>query len=55
MNEYGQRLLLKTEDLEETDEYVLTRFTEFDGGKIFISYEKGVKDADGDIVYFIKI
>ena len=47
--------VLSVEELTETEEYVLVKFTEAINGKITVSFEKGIKDSDGDIVRFIKI
>ena len=47
--------VLSVEEIAETEEYVLVKFTEAVNGKITVSFEKGIKDADGDIVRFIKI
>lgn len=47
--------LISVEDIAETDEFVLVRFTEVICGKIVESIEKGIKDEDGDIIEFVKI
>lgn len=44
-----------TKDLAETDEFVIVQFTEVIDGKLSVSFEKGIKDADGDIIRFEKI
>lgn len=49
------RETLSSEELYETDSYVLVRFTELIDNKITVSLEFGIKDSDGDIVRFIKI
>lgn len=51
----NQATVLSVEEIDETDEFVLVKFTEVLGGRIIKSYEKGIKDADGDIIKFIKI
>ncbi len=52
---FTQSVLLSVEEITETDEYVLTKFTEVIDGAVCESYEKGVKDRNGDIVIFVKI
>lgn len=47
--------VLSVEELAETDEFVLVKFTEYIDGAVCDSYEKGIKDSDGDIIEFIKI
>lgn len=47
--------VLSVEEIYETEEYVLVKFTEYADSKITVSFEKGIKDNDGDIVRFIKI
>ncbi len=47
--------VLSVEELFETEEYVLVKITEVIDNKIAVSFEKGIKDTDGDIVRFIKI
>lgn len=56
MNENAlTREVLSVEEIYETEEYVLVKFTEAVDNKITVSFEKGIKDNDGDIVRFIKI
>lgn len=50
-----RRIVLSVEEIAETDEFVLVRFTEIIDGGIETSYEKGIKDADGDIVDFVRL
>ena len=52
---FYQSVLLSVEEIAETDEFVLTKFTEIIDGAVRVSFEKGIKDSDGDIVKFIKI
>ena len=47
--------VLRVEEMLETEEYVLVKFTEAVNDRITVSFEKGIKDSDGDIVRFIKI
>lgn len=44
-----------TKDLAETDEFVIVQFAEVIDGRLSVSFEKGIKDADGDIIRFEKI
>lgn len=48
-------MLIETKDLAETDEFVIVKFTEKTDGKIKLSFEKGIKDENGDIIEFIPI
>lgn len=52
---FSSSTVLSVEEIAETDEFVLVKFTEYIDGKVTESYEKGIKDSDGDIVEFIKI
>lgn len=55
MKNAKDRILLSTKELEETEEYVLTRFCELTEDGISVSYEKGIKNDEGDIVVFVRI
>lgn len=48
-------ILISTEDVAETSEFVIVKFTELTDGKITTSFEKGIKNTDGDIVRFVKL
>lgn len=52
---YSASTVLSVEDIAETDEFVLVKFTEVINGKITESFEKGIKDFNGDIIEFVKI
>lgn len=52
---FSQSVVLSVEEIAETDEFVLTKFTEIVDGTVCESYEKGIKDGDGDIIEFVKI
>jgi len=51
----AKNILVSTEDIAETDEFVIVKFTERVDGELTVSFEKGVKDLDGDIIFFEKI
>ena len=51
----GKNILVSTEDIAETAEFVIVKFTEVIDGTLTVSLEKGIKDADGDIIRFEKL
>lgn len=50
-----KNILVSTEDVAETAEFVIVKFTEIIDGTLTVSLEKGIKDADGDIIHFEKL
>lgn len=48
-------ILVSTEDIAETAEFVIVKFTEVIDGALTVSLEKGIKNADGDIIRFEKL
>lgn len=55
LNQMENSTQIITKDLAETDEFVIVQFTEVIDGRLSVSFEKGIKDADGDIIRFEKI
>lgn len=49
-----KNILVSTEDIAETAEFVIVKFTEIVDGVLTVSIEKGIKNTDGDIIRFEK-
>ncbi len=47
-------ILVSTNDIAETAEFVIVKFTEIVDGVLTVSLEKGIKNTDGDIIRFKK-
>ncbi len=55
MTDCTQKTLLSATELADTEDFVITRFVEAVGEKITVSFEKGIKDSQGDIIRWEKI
>lgn len=53
--EDSNTIVLSVTELMDNKDYVLVKFKEYSEGKIVSTFEKGIKDKNGDIEKFIPI